>query len=392
MTSAEQLGALCEQLRAAPWIAFDTEFVSEHSYRPVLCLVQVAIDGLQTAIDPLAVTDMKPFWQEIVRPTHTTIVHAGREELLFCRDATGENPANLFDVQLAAGMIGLEYPSGYGNLVSKLLGLQPQKGETRTDWRVRPLTGRQIAYALEDVKHLQALHDKLRGKLTSLRREGWFAAEMADWQVQAIASRDGERWRKVSGAASLNARCQAIVRELWRWREKEAARRDRPARQVLRDDLIVEMAKRKTPDPRQIRAVRGMERGDLLRAVPALSEAIAKALALADDECPAVERRDSTSHLSVAGQFLTSALSGICHRAEVAACLVGTAQDVRDLVAHRLGERGAAESPPLLTTGWRAEVVGNVLDQLLEGKLAMRIVDPRSEQPLAFEQPRPSSD
>lgn len=378
---------MCERLNEAPWIAFDTEFVSEHSFRPRLCLVQVAAESLLTAIDPLAVRDMNPFWEVLVRPGHIVIVHAGREELLFCRSAVGASPIGLFDVQLAAGMVGLEYPAGYGNLSAKLLGVAPQKGETRTDWRIRPLTDRQIAYALEDVRRLEALHRLLRQRLVELNRLSWFETESTDWERQAIASRDGERWRKISGGASINPRSLAIVRELWRWREAEAERRDRPTRQILRDDLIVEMAKRRTADPKQIRAVRGMERGDLQRAIPEFAQAIARALALPDEECPAAHRREASSQSSMVAQFLTSALSSICHQANIAPSLVGTASDVRDLVAFRLGERDQDLEPPLLMQGWRAQVVGSMLDDLLAGKLSIRITNPSSEQPLAFEPP-----
>jgi ribonuclease D len=172
------------------------------------------------------------------------------------------------------------------------------------------------------------------------------------------------------------------VREIWQWRESEAARRNCPVKRILRDDLIVELARRRSTDPKQIRAIRGMERGDLARALPELSAAIERALKLPDSECPRIVRTDNNSQLNLLGQFLSSALGCICREAEVAPSIVGTASDVRELVAFTLaGKRG---EPPVLAEGWRAEVVGQVLEDLLEGKLAIRINDPRSDQPLEF--------
>jgi len=130
ITTAAQLAEYCAELATAPVIAFDTEFVSEHSYRSELCLIQVAALEKLAVIDPLAVGDVRPFWDLIVAPGHETIVHAGREELNFCLHATGKRPANLFDVQLAAGFVSYEYPAGYASLLNRMLGITLEKGET----------------------------------------------------------------------------------------------------------------------------------------------------------------------------------------------------------------------------------------------------------------------
>ena len=386
ITSPHDFSAFCRRLSEATSIAFDTEFVSEDTYRPQLCLVQVAVDDELVAIDPLAIGDLTEFWKVLAAPGHETIVHAGREELNFCLASVKRPPTGLFDVQIAAGLIGLEYPAGYGNLIFKMLGVTPRKGETRTDWRRRPLSDKQIDYALEDVRHLHPLRHKLRRRLEELERLAWLDAEMAAFEEEVINSRSRERWRKVTGSSSLSGRNQAIVRELWLWRESEAERRNCPVRRVLRDDLIVELAKRRSADPKQIRAVRGMERGDLQRHVPAISKAIALSLETPDERCPEKVRRDASPQLAMLGQFLSSALSSICRAAEVAPSLVGTPNDVRELIAYQLGEyEGAPGEKPALAEGWRAEVVGQLLDDLLDGKVSIRIRDPRSEQPLAFE-------
>lgn len=380
-----ELANFCERLRSAEWIAFDTEFVSEHSYRTQLCLVQVAIPGLTAVIDPLSIDEMRPFWDAVVAPGHQTIVHAGREEIVFSLSATGRPPHNLIDVQLAAGLMGVEFPAGYGTLVSRLLGKRTNKAETRTDWRRRPLTAQQVAYALSDVEHLAALRDLILVKLEHLGRLDWLHTETASWLSEIEAARGKERWRRVSGSSGLSRRRLAIVREIWRWREEEAERRDCPARRVLRDDLIVELAKRELADPNKIRAVRGLERGDLKYALPKLTACIERALHLPESDCPEIVRTETNPQQTMVTQLLSSALGSICRQAQVAPSLVGTANDVRDLVSFHLGDLGETAEPPLLTQGWRAEVVGEVLKDLLLGRTTLHIVDPRAEQPLAFE-------
>ncbi|MGE0605806.1 MAG: ribonuclease D [Pirellulales bacterium] len=383
-TDAE-LAAFCGRMAQASRIAFDTEFVSEHTYRPLLCLVQVAVGEEEAVIDPLAGLEMQPFWELIVEPGREIVVHAGREEMAFCLEAVGRMPENLFDVQLAAGLIGMEYPAGYGNLISRVLNKKTHKAETRTDWRRRPLCDKQVAYAVDDVRYLFPIRDKIGERLAELGRLEWLKDEGLAWQQSVNHSLGPERWRRVSGSSTLASRGLAIIRELWKWRDEEARRRNRPSRQTLRDDLIVELAKRRSDDPKQIAAVRGFERGDLKRAIPDLAKAIKAALELPDAECPRTIRREPNSHLAMIGQFLSSALSSICRQQEVAPSLVGTVDDVRELVAYRMGGSRSRSELPELMRGWRAQVVGQVLDDLLAGRVAIRIQDPESDHPLAIE-------
>ena len=384
ITTDSQLHAFCQRLAGSKQIALDTEFVSERTYRPVLCLVQVEADGEVAIVDPLSVKSMKPFWEAMARPGHKTIVHAGRGEVEFCVHAVGRPPAGLFDVQIAAGLAGVEYPAGYATLIAKLLGHASDKAETRTDWRRRPLTSRQLQYALDDIRHLPAIHDVLHARLHTLGRQAWMDEEMARWLEEVEWSLSQERWRRVSGKAGLGSRGLAIVRELWRWREAEAERRNTPARRVLRDDLLVELARRQTAEVKRIQAVRGLERQDLARQLPKIAEAIQRGLDLGAQDCPATVLHEHPPQLSVLGQFLFSALGSICRQRDLAPGLVGTPNDIRDLIAYRTGQTAGSRRPQL-AQGWRAEVIGQVFDDLLAGKLAVRIGDPASECPLVFD-------
>ena len=384
ITTDRQLEACCERLAGCGWIALDTEFVAERTYRPVLCLVQIATAEELALIDPLSIEDMTRFWHAIAQPGHETIVHAGRSELEFCLRAVGRRPAGLFDVQIAAGLVGIEYPAGFRTLLSRVLGQAPDKAETRTDWRRRPLSNRQIRYAVDDVRYLWAIRDALDSRLEELGRRAWLEDEMSDWQDEVQRAFSQERWQRVSGNSRLDRQSLAVVRELWRWRESEAERRDCPPRRVLRDDLIIELAKRKTAEVKRIRAVRGLERGDLKQRLAKIAECIRRALALPEEQWPPEPSRETIPQLSVLGQFLFSALGSICRQVDLAPALVGTPTDVREWIAYRTGNNTTGPSPRL-ARGWRAEVVGKTFEDLLAGRKSIRVADPASDHPLVFE-------
>jgi ribonuclease D len=387
INTAAELHDYCRELLSCQSIAIDTEFVSEHTFRPKLCLVQVSAGGRLAVLDPLEIGDLRPFWETLADGEPEVILHAARGELEFCLQAVDRLPRRLFDVQVAAGLVGIEYPAGYSTLISRILGQYPEKHETRTDWRRRPLSQRQIEYAVEDVLHLPAIRDRLHGRLAELGRLAWLEEEMAGLAEELRRALGSDRWRRISGSTGLDSRGLAVVRELWKWREAEAQRRDQPARRVLRDDLIVELARRQTADPKRIHALRGMERGDLARRVDQLAACIQQALALPERQCPPRGPREPKAQLSVLGQFLFAALSSLCRQAQLAPGLVGGPNDIRDWIACRGGAGRSASQAPRLARGWRAEFVGRLLEDLLAGKLSIRVGDPASDHPLVLEEP-----
>jgi ribonuclease D len=386
ITSNAQLADFCRRLARADRIGIDTEFVSEDTYRPELCLIQVATKDELAVIDPYKAGDLTKFWRTLAEGSHSTVIHAAREEVNFALTACGKPLANIFDTQLAAGFCSSEYPSSYGSVVTKFLNARPGKGEQRTDWRRRPLTEEQIDYALEDVRYLLPLYDTLGRKLKKLNRLEWLAEETGRWLADVQDSREKPRWRRVSGLGNLSPRSLAIVRELWMWRRSEAERRDVPPRRILRDDLIVEIAKRKSDSIDKIRAVRGMHRGPKQETLSQIAACVRRGLAASLEDIERPSQEAMPSQLNLLGQFLSPALSSICRNANVATSLAGTATDVRDLIAYRLGFAGVDNGePPLLATGWRAELVGHLIEELLAGKKSIRIEDPMSEHPLAFD-------
>lgn len=387
ITDPQELGALCRRLQSPEQVGIDTEFVSEDTFYPELCLIQVATREEMAVIDAAALPDLAPFWNVLTEGDHVTVLHAGREELNFMLRSVGKLPRKLFDVQLAAGFCSHEYPSAYGSLVNKFLGIRPAKGEQRTDWRQRPLTNAQIKYALEDVRHLLPLYDRLEKLLKKHQRRSWFEEEMANWQASVVDANSRKDWRRVSGIGKLGPQGLAIVRELWHWRDQEAQQRNRPPRRILRDDLMVELAKRKVDSPQRVTAIRGLERGALKKKADELAACVRRGLDRPVQRQAFRGRKPTPPQLNLLAQFLAPALASVCRQAEVAASMVGTASDVRELVAHRLGFSRQDEDDrlPILARGWRAELVGKLIEELLDGKKSIRITNAKHPDPLAFD-------
>ncbi|MDA7950462.1 MAG: HRDC domain-containing protein [Pirellulaceae bacterium] len=384
ITTDQELLDYCQQLASTEYLAFDTEFLSGNTYRSYLCLVQVATAEGIALIDPLDIVDMTPFWKILCEGDHQTIVHAGREELRFCLQATGQLPKNLFDIQLAAPFIGMEHPAAYQNLVNKVLGIEISKGETRTDWSRRPLSKGQLEYALQDVLYLKEITEHFEQRLEELDRTSWFQDEVEAWKEELCHTETEGRWRKVSGTASFNRRSLEVVRRLWLWREGLAERFDRPPKKILRDDLIAELARRRITSLKKIEEVRGVAHGlsrSQLAEIPAI---IKKANDCPIDLCPHVLRKENSRHITLLAQLITTAIHTTCREQQITPSIVSSTQDVRDLISYHLA-KGKPSKKPSMATGWRAKLVGNLVEEMLQGKIAIRIQNPHSESPLSFE-------
>ncbi|MDO4550454.1 MAG: HRDC domain-containing protein [Planctomycetia bacterium] len=383
ITSTERLESWCRAHRDVEWIALDTEFIAEQYYEPLLCLIQVASPRGNYLLDPMSIRDISPFWELLAHGDHETIVHAGQSELGFCYRYAGRFPKNLFDVQTAAGFVGLEYPAGYTNLLFRVLGCTIPGTESRTNWKARPLTERQVIYALDDVIYLYEVRKVLSQELYRRRRQGWFVEEMKNQMAAHLDLFSDSRWRRLVRNTCLDPHGLAVVKELWSWREETAKRRNCAPRHVLRDDLIMEFARRKLAGVQSIRNVRGMERKDLQRHLPELAKRISWAISLPEERCPKPGIKKNCSRFLVVGQLLYTALGSICQNHGLAIGLVGTPSDVREWVAWRLDTRNLEELPRL-GMGWRAQVVGKLFDDLLMGHTTIRIVDPHGTCPIDF--------
>ena len=386
INTADELKQFCDEIADCPVIGFDTEFVSEDSYRPQLCLIQVAAGDSLAIIDPVHVEQTEPFWELLTAPGKTIIAHAAREESRFCFRFTGKPIAGLFDTQLAAGFVGMEYPASLGTLVQRLVNKTLPKGETRTNWSRRPLTSDQITYALHDVTDLLEMYGKLNLMVEKLGREDWLEEESAVFQQKVIDAETRENWRRVSGSSGLNPRQLEAVRQLWLWRENRAKETDRLPRRILRDDLIVELARRGLTDQRKIKSIRGMERRGFNDHYDDIAAAIQTALDTPDEDLPRRPRGSRRVVSPMLSQFLSTSIACISRQQKLAPPIVGNADDVRELLGYEL-DRRKDDAVPSLLKGWRGEIVGKTFRRLLAGELAIRVADVKETQPLEFIEP-----
>jgi ribonuclease D len=386
VTRPDELPVCCEYLARCGRFGLDTEFVGEDTYHPHLCLVQVAAGERLYLIDPLTVGPLDTFWELVTNPAHLVVVHAGREEIRLCRLWSGRTPGNLFDLQIAAGLVGMPYPIGHGALVGQLLGVQLSKGETLTEWRDRPLTPAQIRYAFDDVRYLLPLWKRLNNRLERMGRQEWAREEFARLASQ-VAPQDplaasAERWRKLRGLGSLDRRRLAVVRELYFWRETTAERTNRPARAICRDDLLAEIARRNPNRERDLHSVRGLPHRDL----QGILEAVHRARQLPIEECPTVTGREQDPpQVALASNVLSAVLGDFCARNRLAPNLVASGNDLKLLIRGQLQNGAAAEpSASALSQGWRGQHVLPTLRAVLDGRQSVRIADLTSESPLAY--------
>ncbi len=384
IATSRALLELVDHIRESGRFAFDTEFVSEDTFEPVLCLIQVATKTRLAVVDPLRIDDLSPFWDAVNDPSIEVVMHAAGEDLRICRFQTGTIPKRVFDVQIAAGLVGYNYPLSLGNLVNQTLRISLPGGETRTDWRRRPLSDAQLRYALDDVRHLLELADFLGDKLQQLDRVAWAETEFAIF-LHAIDHRaEEERWRRLPGLHLLNRRGLEVARRLYDWRTDDARRSNRPLRSVLKDDLLVAVARRQPGNRKDLEALRDFNRPALLSRADEILKALAEARNTPEDDLPEpTGRHDDRPGLAMVVSLLSATLSQSCAQGKIAVGLAGGASDLKDLVRW-YGEGKPSDRTPELLQGWRNEVCGETLLDVLSGRRAVRIVDPEAEVPVAL--------
>jgi len=384
VASPEALVGCVDHLAAFDVLGFDTEFVGEQSFRPELCLIQVSTPERLYLIDPYTSGDLQSFWALLHDPARTVVVHAAREDARVCFFASGQAPGTLFDTQIAAGFLGFSYPISYAGLVHGLLGRRLQKGDTLSDWRRRPLTASQIRYAYDDVRFLLPIHARMMARLTKYERTGWVADECDGYLQWSIGTAPREEsWRKVKGSGALGRRELAVLRTAYTWREGVAERQNRPVRSVLRDDGMIELARRGAREPEGLDELRGIPS----RELPTLIRLVREAIALPPEEYPeAKESEQDPPQIGVLSSLLNVVLNDVCDRLKLAPSLVCTQQDLKDLVRSRQpGCLLSADSP--FRTGWRKEVLWPHLDRILAGGLAVRVNDATLTAPLEYIEP-----
>jgi ribonuclease D len=376
ITDRRGLESLCKTLHQSPRLALDTEFVGEETFVPRLELIQVATEETAAVIDFPAVQASGPldaFWEIVCRSEVEKIVHAGRQDLDLFAAHAGQVPKPFFDTQIAAAMVGYGTQVAYANLVHRLHGTKLDKAHTFTNWSARPLSRDQLTYALGDVQYLLSIHDHLHGRLAELGRLEWANEEFA--RLESVVGEKNrepqERYQRIRGWDSLKPKSMVVLRELAAWRETEARRRNVPRGRVLRDEVLLQLARHPPKTVEELRSLRGVHPSEAERSGEQVIATIQSAQALPPSAWPAMphERRPEPESTGLV-ELLQAVLKARAAAEGIAPSLLATTADVQALVESK---RQAVPVDLPLLRGWRRQLVGELLLQVLQGTVLISV-------------------
>jgi ribonuclease D len=371
---------IARRAREAGRLAIDTEFMSERRYQAMLCLTQVAVpdpaepDGVRTEVlDPLAddTPDPGPLAAALADPEVQVIVHAGRQDIAILRRTWGTDVSNVFDTQVAAGFLGLGTQESYKTLVRRVLGVELPAGEAYTNWDRRPLTEQQVEYARADAAHLLTLGGALEERLAGKGRQEWAREESRVVESSSDERDLDDAYRKLPKVDRLRATARAVALELVHWRDAAAREADRSVSSVMADHVLVELARRRPATRDALGEIRGLPDATLHRRhrdlLAAIERGAQREVPATADSAPAPDPRGAPA------VALASAL--VRHRSlesGVAVQLIATQPELTRLVDDV--RRGREPSGRVLN-GWRRELVGAELLDLLGGGVSLAVGD-----------------
>ncbi len=370
-------------------IGIDTEFMSEGRYRALLCLVQIAVDDPEAGngtrvllIDALDGPDIGPLAALLADPAIEVVLHAGRQDVAILRRTWRTEMTNVFDTQIAAGFAGAGAQTGYGNLLGAILGRRVGKTASYTRWDVRPLTREQLSYAAEDVVHLLELADELQQRLARTGRLGWAREECLRLEGASDERDPLSAWERLPRVGQLDPRSRAVARELAAWRERTAAAEDKPTGSIVGDPSMVELAKRQPGSTGALEQIRGLHGSTIRRRGQAILDAIARGREA--EPIPREEGRGRSDSSDVPLIVLAEALlRARAMEADLAYELIASRSELEQIV----GAARRGETPPTVRalTGWREELVGADLRDLLSGRSAVSVGPKRRLQVQALD-------
>jgi ribonuclease D len=367
ITTNDELTAFCERMAGAEFITVDTEFIRDKTYWPRLCLVQIGGPDEAAAIDAQAEgIDLGPVFALMAKPDLLKVFHAARQDFEIFYQLSGRIPAPVFDTQVSAMVCGFGDAVSYETLVAKLARKRIDKTMRFTDWERRPLSPKQLDYALADVTHLRVIYEKLHARIERTGRAAWVAEEMAALTDPALYRVDArESWRRLK-VRTAKPRFLAILRELACWREEEAQRRNVPRNRVLRDDALLDVSAHAPDTLRELSGLRSLRGGQAGGTTgEAILAAIARGKAVPEAECPPAPRsRDGAGRIGPAADLLKVLLKMKSDAHDVAQRLIANAEDIEAIATD-----DNADVPAM--HGWRRELFGDDALRLKHGQLAL---------------------
>ena len=374
ISTESELAAFCARAAAFDAVAVDTEFLRERTFHPRLCLIQVGTPDESVAIDPIVLEGhLDPLAQLFVNPKVLKVFHACTQDMEVLLHTLGVLPAPIFDTQVAAAFLGERLQIAYNGLVQAFCGVTLPKTESLTDWSRRPLTAQQIEYALDDVRYLIKAYGTIAERLETEGRLWWVLDEMRPLMERSHYVTDRrEAYKRVKRINSCTRKQMAIARELAAWREGRAEKLDIPRKWVMSDEVLVALVKRAPREVADVRSVRGTEQladGD----VHAILMAVDRGRRCPADRLPPAQhaRRALTSELESVVDLMYALLRLVAERSGVATAMIASRDDLADYIDH-------PERSPL-RDGWRFELVGTRLDDLLSGNMGLTVKDRRIE-------------
>ena len=351
-------------------LSYDSEFISELSYFPKLCLIQAATAKRLFVVDALAELDLQPFWELLVNPAIEKIVHAGLQDLEPAVRHTGKAPVNVFDVQLAAGFIYLPYPLSLGKLMRELLGINLGKGLAFTHWDARPLSQVHLRYAADDVRYLVAAREALRQRLEQAGNLAWAQEECRSLcEIEHYQPQPNQRYQRVQGSVSLSGRSLTVLRELAALRDLAAREQDLPPRSLLKDEVLISLAKHPARTVADLDQVRGLPRPVEDQYGPAIVEATLRALEAKGADWPEAGETPDSPHEKIQVDALYALACALCLGRSVDPPLAFTRPEIGRFY---LRGRGQTDQDCRLMRSWRGELLGKPLQLLLSGKATLR--------------------
>lgn len=369
ISTHEELAAFCDRAREFPAIAVDTEFLRERTFHPKLCLVQVATDDECAIIDPLAISDLSPLAELMGDAGTVKVFHACQQDMEVLYNTLGTLPAPMFDTQVAATFLGERLQVSYTGLIHTFCGVTLPKTESLTDWSRRPLTPEQLGYAIDDVRYLIVAYHAMVERLKKLGRLSWAIDEMRPLTELSHYTIDRANvYKRVKRINSCTRRQLAIARELAAWRESRAEHHNIPRKWVLADDVLVALVKRAPRDVGDFRTVRGTEQLSE-RDVEAALMAIKRGVSCPADRLPQQGHRSHAPapELESVSDLMYALIRLVAERSGVATAMIASRDELLDYIDHPERSR--------LREGWRFELVGTMLDDLLSGNVGLTVKD-----------------
>ncbi len=376
ITVTAELAAFCASVASDSYITVDTEFLRETTYYPKLCLIQIAGAKATALIDPLAAgLSLQPFYDLMANAAVLKVFHAATQDIEILVNMANLVPTPVFDTQIAAMVCSFGDQVGYEAIVRKLVGAQIDKSSQFTDWSRRPLTHKQMAYALSDVTHLRVVYEKLQAQIDAENRNDWLEGELADLaDVRNYRVDPEQSWRRIK-ARIQSKKQQAVLMSVAAWRENEAQNKNVPRGRILKDDAVAEIAIQMPQTTEAMQQLRLLPRGSADSSIgKGILVAVKEALARDSATVPSPKGRsdEMTGPQEAAAEVLKLALKIVSENAGVAPKLLASSADI-DAIAMS----DEANVPAM--HGWRREVFGNVAIALKNGTASIRLEKGRAK-------------